>query len=191
MYAKVAGAIIGWLVVAGLLLGSQVSASIVLTPDEMPQIAHVFENSAFDSADMEAITGVAMLDMLFKHDRDTNSLSGTYAGSYSSVLGANDGVITHNGGVDYITCPTCFLVVKNGKFGGQYIFDMNAWDGLETLELNGFFASTNGSISHVAIWGVVTAVAVSEPGAAFLLLSGLAGLFASRRQMKKGSSSHV
>lgn len=179
------------LLMLGFVMAGSASATILLAPDEIPQIAHVFQTPALNAADMEAITGVSMLEMLFKHDRDTDSLSGTYASAYSSVLTANNGLITHNGGVDYITCPTCFLVVKNGKFGGQYVFDMNAWDGLESLQLSGFFANTHGSISHVAIWGAVTAAAVSEPGALLLLFSGLVGLFASRRQMKRGLSTEA
>lgn len=84
---------------------------------------------------------------------------------------------------DFITCPECYLVVKDGN-QPQYLFDIGTWNGLSEIKLEAFYPN-KGAISHVAIFGAYNDVSVPEPTTAFLLATGVFGLFASRRRMRK------
>lgn len=93
--------------------------------------------------------------------------------------------LTWNTDTSTILCPECLLLVKGG--GGEnldpawYLFDLGDWDGMEMIELSGFWP-TMGAISHVSIYGGEQSV--PEPGILALLGLGLVGMVASRRKVK-------
>jgi hypothetical protein len=103
------------------------------------------------------------------------------AGDYSGA------VISYIGG-SYASCPSCFLIVKDGNNSpAQYLFSLNAvgaspaWDGTSNITLSGFWVGTQGSISNVAVWG--TGTSVPDGGMTLVLLGGaLVGLGVLRRK---------
>jgi hypothetical protein len=89
--------------------------------------------------------------------------------------------------IDYIsgpsiTCPECYLAIKDGnQTPSYYFFDLASWNGTDDIELQGFWPN-QGAISHVSIWGKPS-TSVPEPGIVLLLGIGLLGLlFTARRQ---------
>jgi len=76
------------------------------------------------------------------------------------------------------------LVVKDGfQSPGWYLFDISAWDGMEDIKLTGFWPQ-QGAISHISIYGSLTAV--PEPTSIGLFLLGMGcvtgGSFIRRRR---------
>jgi hypothetical protein len=116
--------------------------------------------SAFDASDVASLFGVAdNLDLYFKIDIDSGGETGLFAGSYtaSSILPSGDesGLSINYDSGPVISCPDCYLVVKDGNHSpSQYLFDISEWGGLDVLSLSGFWEGVGGSISHVAIFGV-------------------------------------
>lgn len=111
---------------------------------------------------------------------------GTFAGSYNTVFNfertgdAAGGTISFTGGAS-ISCPSCYLAVKDGNINPRYyFFDISSWNGTETINLNGFWPG-RGAISHVSIWGTPSA-GVPEPSSLLLLGAGLAGAGIWRRK---------
>jgi hypothetical protein len=107
---------------------------------------------------------------------------GTFESSYDTFF--NDGEESSGGAIGFvggtaITCPTCYLLVKDGKQDpGWYFFDLGAWDGQEIIDLSGFWPG-KGAISNVSIWGAPSQV--PEPGPLALLSLGLLGIMSMRR----------
>ena len=111
---------------------------------------------------------------------------GALVSSYSvSWIGAtNDesgGAITYTGGT--YASSNVYLFVKDGRNTPYwYLFNLTqiGWDGKEELDLSGFWPS-NGSISHIALYGGSSPV--PEPATMLLFGAGLAGLagFARRK----------
>ncbi len=101
--------------------------------------------------------------------------SGRFASAYDTVfsntsLDPQDATISYLGGV-YMDCSVCYLVVKDGQqTPAQYFFNISAWNGTETINLNTFWPG-KGAISNVAIWGKATPV--PEPSSVFLMGAGL------------------
>ncbi len=116
--------------------------------------------------------------------------SGIYSDNYETTFTGFEGseatgadIIHDIGDLVSINCRECYLVVKDG--GGlpsQYIIDLAAWNGLDTLSLSGFWDGSGvaGAISHVAIYGDVSAVPV--PAAIWLFGTALIGFVGMSRK---------
>ena len=147
-----------------------------------------------DAADVSFITGVADLVSLYKADvpntgRDTLE-SGLFTSSYetsfspvpsdpSEPLDPEGALISYVGG-DFISCPECFLVVKDGNHDPiWYIFDIGSWNGMDNIEILDFWPA-RGAISHVDIVG--RSASVPEPSILALMSLGILALGFTRRK---------
>ncbi len=147
-----------------------------------------------DADDVSSITGVADLVSLYKADvpntgRDTvesGLLTSFYETSFSPVpsdpsepLDPENALISYVGG-DFISCPECFLVVKDGNNDPiWYIFDIGSWNGMDDIEILNFWPD-KGGISHVDIVGRSTSV--PEPSILALMSLGILALGFTRRK---------
>jgi len=127
------------------------------------------------------------LSLLYKANQG-GSDEGTFAGSYDTTFSntpgdPEDALIEYLGGAS-ITCPDCYLAIKDGNQNpSYYFFDLTSWNGVEDIDMDDFWVGP-GAISHVSIWGVpgTPPTNIPEPGMLLLLAVGLAGLsLASRR----------
>jgi len=154
---------------------------------------------------IEAAFGVTpdTLSLLYKDDNDTGENgSAPFAESYeteyfNSPTDPEDVTISWDGGSDpTISCPECFLYVKDGKQDPNvYIFnlgtleDLAIWDGAESLVLTNFWSCLpdeanpcgQGAISHVAIYGVSP---IPVPAAFWLFGTALIGFVGFSRRTK-------
>jgi hypothetical protein len=152
--------------------------------------------SNLGQAAVEAIVGVSPLGLVYKQD-EGGSESGngmgyyTTAFTYESMGDATGATITWDGGMK-VSCPDCFLIVKDGNHSQnpppypQYIFDISGWNGTDTITLSGFWPGP-GAISNVAIWnnaydGGGSLVPEADTYAMLLAGLGLVG-FAARRKL--------
>ncbi len=107
------------------------SMALTLGPDDADTMSN--ENSALNATDVANIFGTSDLTLLYKQDFGGGE-SGSYADFYSTSFGNLDednephsALITWNG-PDYIICPECYLVVKDGD-EPQYLFNLATWNG--------------------------------------------------------------
>ncbi len=199
---KLNRALFGALMVSGALGAvSQAHATLYITPSSTPAI---FVNST-SNLDANAVEGLVFtnwnlsvqLGLAFK--QDSGGESGTaapyYTGSITPASDPSAGTISWDGPLMKISCPYCFLTVKDGNQGNpaQYVFNISGWNGTDTIDLSGFWAGTQGSISNIAIWNYTTdtgnnpggtVAAIPEADTYAMLLAGL-GLvgFAARRKL--------
>ncbi|MCM0614345.1 PEP-CTERM sorting domain-containing protein [Marinobacter sediminum] len=140
-------------------------------------------NNTLDADDVAAFFGTSDLSLLYKAEVDPAAEEGPYQSFYSTAFSGdpNDALITWDG-PDYISCPECYLVVKDGSQHPQYLFDLGNWNGKDALDLQGFYPD-GGAISHVAIFG--KSVSVPEPGTLGLLGLGILGVVTMRRKLQK------
>jgi hypothetical protein len=142
------------------------------------------DNSNLDATAIAAIVGVSPLTERLKVEG--SSVSGQFASSYPN---SNE---TDNGGIiDYLSGAAIndariFLYVKDGnQIPAFYIFDISGWNGTEDITLSGFWANTQGAISHLAVLGgggPRTQTGVPDGGTTLALLGlALAGLGVFRR----------
>jgi hypothetical protein len=153
-------------------------------------------NNAFGST----YTG---LTSVYKADVGTTVIeTGSFADNYSTVFSntatdPEDALITWDGGLEpKITCPTCFVIVKDGAATpAQYLFDLGSWDGVELSLINfwtGIGQAGSGAISHVEIYSSSSTssttsgdTGIPEPGVLGLLGIGLLGQAFLLRQRRR------
>jgi len=165
-----------------LAFGSVVSAATI-TPDSPLLVTTGTETS--QSAIENYITTTFTVDGIYKQDVGGGETGVDFANSYTTTfdnepLDPQEATITYDGG-DSIFCGTCYLLVKDGNQDPSwYLFNLNFWDGTETLNLSNFWP-TQGAISHVSIYSAnsgrgLEPPAVPIPASVWLFGSGLLGL---------------
>lgn len=178
---------------AGLLfMAAQAHAVIILTPDDMIGAnlgpANCEVGCVYDAF---GLTNDGTLDLLYKADEGSPvSYSGLFADSYltsfSPVGDPTSALIEYVLGSPAISCPECYMAVKDGNANPSYYFyNLMDWNGTESIQLTGFWEGTQGAISHVSIWGRNgddPPQQVSEPAVLFLLGAGLIALAWARRR---------
>ena len=183
------------------LSGPAFSSPIVLTPStpgvlgiDQPGNNNCEPECVYDAF---GLTNDGTLELLYKSDvggSDEGAFDEFYNTSYDNTPGdPSDALLEHVEGESSITCPECFLAIKDGNHAPNYYFyDLESWDGLMDIEMSGFWPA-GGAISHVAIWGregdveeVPGGGEVPEPGTVLLFGSGLAGLGLWRWRTNKG-----
>ncbi len=166
---------------AAMLLVSFQAQALMLEPGDA--VAATSDNSNLTTlAAINTAFGTAYtdIDLLWKGETDSGSAGqdGSLAGSYLWLVDspANSGTIEYIAGQAAASCPTCILIVKDGNsLAAQYLFDLGSWDGMESIEISGFWPDKEDAISNVAIWGGMS-TDVSEPGTLVLLGLGIMGL---------------
>lgn len=167
---------------AGIILGSS------LTPPTGP--SNCEPNCVYNAFNINGGVNDGSLSLLYK-GAVGNPDEGTFAASYVTTF-SNTAANPSNALIDYIagpsiTCPDCYLAIKDGNHAPTYYFyDLASWNGTEDIVLRNFWPQ-KGAISHVSIWGKPS-TNVPEPGIVLLLGIGLLGLlFTTRRQQSTGS----
>jgi hypothetical protein len=176
-------------------------ATIMLAPDDATATCDV--NSNLGSLDaINACFGTSYSDLTFGYKQNVDDPwdTGPYAGFYTTEFSNTvddpaDALITWDG-PDFFDCPTCVLIIKDGdQTPAQYLFDLLAWDGKESIQMTGFWPR-QGAISHVEIWSgsrsssstsgqTSTGGQVPEPGVLGLLGIGLLGQAVLLRQRRR------
>ncbi len=158
------------------------------------------ENGGNDTAAFSQLSG---LELLYKAE-SSDSLSatpqaesGSFKDSYSTVfsfLGGGEDYtgaqISYDGGPSINCTAPCYLVVKGGNHEpARYLFDLSLnpynWDGVMMLNISGFWqngvrgSDGDGSISHVAIYGVSP---IPVPAAFWLFGTALIGFIGYSRR---------
>ncbi len=141
-----------------------------------------------ESAIRSYIMSTYSVEQLYKQDvggGEAGDLAGSYTTTFTnSSSDPEEAEIVYNGG-DSASCPTCMLLVKDGNQDpAWYLFDLSSiWDGMETINLLGFWPQ-QGAISHVSLYGNDTKT-VAEPHVLALLGIGLTALVVVRRKIRK------
>ena len=198
MLQKLNRTLFGAMLIAGALGVASQAHALNLDPSLATWTTSSTNN--LNQADVEAIVGVSPLGLVYKQDFGGGE-SGNGAAYYTTSFitdptnnpldtsDASGATITWDGPLK-ISCPSCFLVVKDGNHPDpNYIFDISGWNGTDTINLSGFWPGP-GAISNIAIWnnadggGGGGGSLVPEPETYAMLLAGL-GLvgFAARRKL--------
>ena len=156
------------------------------------------------------VPGFDESDLLYKSNfeppvpEEEGPLQTSYSTSFNVVGGEADGAtISYQGGsaVDCFSVD-CFLIIKDGNHepyaylfnlalgwdpqganGGQPVDNgIPSWNGTDPLELKNFWPGPGGSISHVALYGKVSAVPV--PAAFWLFGTALLGFIGLSRSTR-------
>jgi hypothetical protein len=145
-----------------LALASTSGHALMITPSSDELLGTTNDSSNLGSCEAINIAfGLGLdpcdLELHYKANvGDPVTEEGPFADDYTTtfldtVLDPSGASIVYDG-PDSIDCPECYLLVKDGnQEPAQYLFDLNAWNGTDTLELSGFWPD-QGAISNVAIW---------------------------------------
>jgi hypothetical protein len=184
---------------ATLLTGASYAAEINLTPDSCSADANCWivpkpAQGGVPNPDADFVENLVgtttQLTSVYKQDFNGSTTgspddeSGSFANSYSTTFTAisdpTGATITYGSGTA-ITCPECYLVIKDGNNDpSSYVFALGNWDGTSTITMTGFWDGVGGSISHVEIM----ASEVPLPAAVWLFGSGLVALAGIKRRRK-------
>lgn len=178
---------------AGIILGSSLTTPTTATNCEAGCI--------YDAFNINGGVNNGSLSLLYKSDvrdnddplqstglgSDKGSLAASYVTTFSNTAAdPSDALIDYISGAS-ITCPDCYLAIKDGNHAPTYYFyDLASWNGTDDIVLRDFWPK-KGAISHVSIWGAPS-TNIPEPGIVLLLGIGLLGLlFTARRQQSAES----
>ena len=168
------------------------NAALMIDPLYTPQwTTDVISN--LNASDVAALVGTStMLEEYYKENVGDGFDTGPFAAYYETTFSntptdPSSALIDWISG-DFIDCPECYLLVKDGNQSpAQYVFGIDDWDGMEDIELSGFWPD-NGAISHIAIYGGGGAPPGNVPEPSFIALFGMGllgmGLSYSRRKRK-------
>ncbi len=179
----------------GIILGSSLTPPTTSTNCEVACV-----NTAFGLTGASALTAA---DLLYKSDvfgtSGIGSDSGAFAGSYTttfsnSATDPEDALIQYVLSQPALSCPACYLAIKDGNQSPSYYFyNLASWNGTENLSLQDFWPR-QGAISHVSIWGRrdggTPPAGVPAPGAVVLMAIGLMAIGVSkiRRKSRAGQA---
>jgi hypothetical protein len=178
----------------GGLLSTPAHAVITLSAGDA--ICTSNENGGNDSTFLDDC-GLTGLTFFYKSNQG-GSEEGSFADDYeTSFVPATEADITWDG-PDKITCPTCYLIAKDGDSEPNwFLFDLGSWDGMETISLDPLFfkGTINQNFSHVSIWGEANGNGggggngngggMPEPGTLALAGIALLGAAVARRRQRR------
>lgn len=181
------------LLATGVILFSLQAKAFVLTPSDCNLGVDCWtttQTSTLTTSEVETLIGYSgTLDSLYKMDFGGTS-SGPYASSYdttfsNSTTDPSDALIQYITGQDSITCPDCFILIKDGNQDpAQYVFNIDYWNGTDGISLQNFWPN-QGAISHVTIYGSSATNKVPEPSALAIMALGLFVLGAITHRRRK------
>ncbi|MDP2265436.1 MAG: hypothetical protein Q8J70_02680, partial [Thiobacillus sp.] len=148
---------------AGIAALSLPAQALSITPASTP-VFTTNDTPALSAADVARLTGFngGTLALVYKSEVDGGAEAGAAAGYYRTVYDLtpsepSKATLGWDSPVSFIACPTCYLVVKDGKqTPAQYLFDISNWSGKESIEMTGFWPH-NGAISTVSIFNLAAA----------------------------------
>jgi hypothetical protein len=141
-------------------------------------------NRNLKADDISLLTSVPDLVELYKADvglADVGPFNASYETTYlNSATDPSGALIEHLANTPSISCPSCFLLVKDGNNAPfWYVFEIASWDGIADIGLSDFWPR-QGSISHIAIYG--GSRNLPEPATLLLVGFGLLGMGLARRK---------